>query len=283
MKTKMLICTGMFAAVAAFAAQPVETKITHEGVWKNAEGVYTQNYPGHDYDSLVFRFPVESDGFYKLSGEFCGTDPVLVCGLVQVPEKEYLPFTHYQFFRKGNGEFRIYQNPGPKNTLKFRNLKVERLEEADLKKNLVPDGEFESGAWKPFWREGRWGDQESVNVAAPSDFLQGKNSLKMGEPAKGKVNALVSRHMPARSNQTVVMTLWAKADTPQPLRLNLDFERQSGKHLYQLKTVALTPEWKEYTFEFKTPELENKRIQLHLQRESFPGDVWIDHVEFREK
>ena len=283
MKTKMLICTGMFAAVAAFAAQPVETKITHEGVWKNAEGVYTQNYPGHDYDSLLFRFPVESDGFYKLRGEFCGTDPVLVCGLVQVPEKEFLPFTHYQFFRKGNGEFRIYQNPGPKNTLKFRNLKVERLEEADLKKNLIPDGEFESGAWKPFWQKGRWGDQEAVNVSAASDFLQGKNSLKMGEPAKGKVNALVSRHMPARSNQTVVMTLWAKADTPQPLRLNLDFEQQFGKHLYQLKTVALTPEWKEYTFEFKTPELENKRIQLHLQRESFPGDVWIDHVEFREK
>ena len=69
MKTKMLICTGMFAAVAAFAAQPVETKITHEGVWKNAEGVYTQNYPGHDYDSLLFRFPAESDGFYKLSGK----------------------------------------------------------------------------------------------------------------------------------------------------------------------------------------------------------------------
>ena len=226
---------------------------------------------------------MESDGFYKLSGEFCGTDPVLVCGLVQVPEKEFLPFTHYQFFRKGNGEFRVYQNPGPKNTLKFRNLKVERLEEADLKKNLIPDGEFESGAWKPFWQKGRWGDQEAVNVSAASDFLQGRNSLKMGEPAKGKVNALVSRHMPARSNQTVVMTLWAKADTPQPLRLNLDFEQQFGKHLYQLKTVALTPEWKEYSFEFKTPELENKRIQLHLQRESFPGDVWIDHVEFREK
>lgn len=283
MKTKMLICTGMFAAVAAFAAQPVETKITHEGVWKNAEGVYTQNYPGHDYDSLLFRFPVESDGFYKLSGEFCGTDPVLVCGLDQSPEKEFLPFTHYRFFGKGNGEFRIYQNPGPKNTLKFRNLKVERLEEADLKKNMIPDGEFESGAWKPFWRKGRWGDQEAVNVSAASDFLQGRNSLKMGEPAKGKVSALVSRHMPARSNQTVVMTLWAKADTPQPLRLNLDFEQQFGKHLYQLKTVALTPEWKEYSFEFNVQELENKRIQLHLQRESFPGDVWIDHVEFREK
>ena len=110
---------------------------------------------------------------------------------------------------------------------------MERLEEADLKKNLIPDGEFESGAWKPFWRKGRWGDQEAVNVSAASDFLQGRNSLKMGEPAKGKVNALVSRHMPARSNQTVVMTLWAKADTPQPLRLNLDFEQQFGKHLYQ--------------------------------------------------
>lgn len=269
---------------AVHAEIPITAK--YDSAWTEKDGIYTLDYPGKGYPALKLSFPVQKGKTYCFSCETRMDSPSRrVEGLYGVPGGQFEPYRNFLYAEKDGFEtIRLYLNPGAKQQLQFRNCKVKKWDGGSTTENLLPNGDFENGHASSVWTIGSWGDPASGGIITPtSDFIQGKQSLKMLTPAPKKVNPLVSVFLPVREKSKLRLTFWAKADTPQGVRLNFDFGKQHGKHLYKLKTFSITSDWLEYEFEYEIPALEKPLVRLHLQREHADGNVWLDLMNLVNK
>ena len=300
LKQVFMVC-GLAISTTASAFQPVNFNVAEDAPWQKNAGGYTISYSGENYPTLEIAADVKQNTYYllefqsRMEGKQSLNISFLQSGTTCEPSTEFAHITRYWF--SGNNskiKCRIYLNPGPKAIVEVKDISLQELAESDLKKNLLPECEFESNAFKTFWERGGWGDPVygGSSEASPA-FLKGEKSLCFIKPEVKKESALVSASMPVIPGSNIILTFWAKADQRQSLRLNFDFQSITGiggDHLYQLKEIALGTEWQEYSFEYtvpadktKYPALAEQMLRIHLQRTNAPGNIWIDSMEFKQK
>ncbi len=287
------------AMAGAFAASPVQTKISADKPWQSGGAAWSIDYPGKGWPGVSASFAVKGGTFYKVTFESRADEPkqrfVLKVPNNSFPFEATKDFTPCTLFFYANDDapeakVRIYFNPAPGPTkAQLRNLKVEALSEAELSENLFPNGDFEADA-DPRGAFGRgWQNPEFYGEVVPSpNFLYGAKSLALLPPQQGEKATLYSIWLPAIPARTIELKFWAKADSPQGLNSWLDFQQDGQeKHLYDLRQNKLTAEWQEFTQTFTVPtEAEHSTLRTHTMRLLFqhlnaPGNIYIDNIEYR--
>ena len=280
---KIFLFTALLFLTLSVSADGIPLKVQMDFPWKGKNGTYTLNYPGKLWPKLSLSFPAKQGKTYKFSCEVRLEKPVKrMEGLRANPGKEFAPYTHYIYAQADKTEFiRISLNPGAPNVLQIRNCKVEEMTALPTD-NLIWNGDFEHDSFGNVFMIGGWADQESGGRLLPSpDFLYGEKSLQMPAPVSGKVNSLVTPDLPVRSNGKIKVTFWAKAEKPQGLTVQFDFQEQFKKHLYFLKTINVPTDWQEYTVEYSIPELQKPLVRLCFTHKHAPGAIWLDMVDLR--
>lgn len=181
-------------------------------------------------------------------------------------------------------------NPGPAAKIAVRNPALTELAPADLGKNLLEHGDFESGSDLAAYSDEF---EKSLSIVPSPSFLSGEKSLKATKEADG-VTEITSRDLPAVPGKTIEVKFWAKsAGEPVPARIILDFGRAGHrKHLYREFRFKIEPEWKEFTFHYAVPaDTETytaltegmAKLRFGLLKSPDAATVYFDNVEYRIK
>ncbi len=289
----------------------VDLTVSPGGGWSDNNGESQVDYSGKGWPLLVLKTPaLEKDAFYKLSwnGKCTGDSVKTFFGykdkekgsskhfnMSWIPAAEYNHYTFYFKNRVENPYMYFSMAPGQSGKVSIKNINLTKLEDKDLKSNLLNDGNFETNSSPiAFYREGGKGLKGNSIEDSPA-FLSGTKSLRMNAEQES-TNAILSHRMPVRPGKTVELKFWAKSEVkPIALRTVINFYgivTKGGKHLYTAKTLRIDKEWKQYTITFnvpndlaKYPALKDGSafLQFHLGKDKDKAAVWLDNIEFYEK
>ena len=307
MKIKNSIIASI-ASILCISAEGVELELQAKSSWQAVTpGEFSVRYSGKGWPWLAGKSPKTETGiFYRLSWEGKSEDGiprtfVLIDYKGEKNKKLYLdwnPTEHYQkyiqYFPGETGSeptVCFSMNPGPTGKVSVKNIKLEALTPSETEKNLLPDGDFESGNIAPvsFSRINESPFKELKIVQSPA-FLSGRKSLELSPETDGKFG-IASIYLPIRPGKKVELRFWAKADSPAALRAIINFTariNKGGKHLYASADFKLGEQWREFRFLFDVPTdtamypaLEERMAKLQFSLPQHQrSTIWLDNIEF---
>ena len=297
---KLLVISILFAVCSAFAT---DFSVKAAKPWTIKGGVYSIEFDGsRTYPALrILPERLKPNTYYKLSFKVeLNNFPLMIC--FKGKDGMSAPVRHQNggrntagwqtfsfYFRTGKESsmiFLIYPNPGVAGRAQVRDISLD--ETADFGKNLLSEGDFESGnALLP--RHEKFKDQLAV-VDSPA-FFCGERSLRLDKKAEDFA-AAITRDVPAVPGRTAVIRFWAKSEHGTvPGTMYLDFYRPGHKrHLVRRFDFKALPEWKEFTFSYTIPADMNvwtaleegmARLQFHLLKSATEATVYLDQLEYR--
>lgn len=277
------------------------------GGWETVSpGKYEIRYDGERVSHLNGSAPVQPGSYYRLhwiaSSESADS---LAPGVMIRPgdgETFYSGWNHSSAkaprsvcFYSGDSDrvaFSLYLPRKGSGTLRVEQVRLERLDDDALRKNLFWNHDFESddrlpGDWMKDWKQ-----KTPVAFVVPSaDFFAGKQSLALCQKEGAADAGINSGPLPVLPGKTYRMTYWAKSEGPVKLSATFDLPNygKKWKHFQKRNTFLLTAEWKRYSFKVTLPEdvrefpaLERRtgRISFRLEARE-PGRVLLDQLDFR--
>ena len=223
MKRTLAMFLGIASVLSLFAA---EADWNMGAGWKTEKpGEYTIAYPGTGWTGLGKKFATAPGKFYKLSwegkqeGEGSPKFQIFMLSgerksytVCLLPKNEWASSSFYAY--SGNStslEIRFILDPSQAGTIFLRNLKWEELTDADLKKNLIPNANFEAPL-SGFWRNIDWKKPiPPAKIVTGQNFITGTQSLQLnfdGEPAQSGARGVQTSCLPAIPGATFVLSFW---------------------------------------------------------------------------
>mgnify|MGYP002557733405 CR=1 FL=1 len=181
---------------------------------------------------------------------------------------------HVNFFyaQEADGQYSLILKRSQPDTVEFRNLRCTKLNDADFRRNLFPDGDFESGdpAVPSFpWRKG--------GTAEPADcgFLTGEYSLVLRNPrSPHSAPYMISATLPVRPGKPYRLSLWIKANGNGSVCLTFETLR---------KEISVSNEWQKIEWRFTPPAGFPRMARLMIRMQHELRTLMLDCVSFSEQ
>lgn len=183
---------------------------------------------------------------------------------------------HVNFFyaQEADGQYSLIlkrSQAGP-DTVEFREIRCTGLDDADFRRNLFPDGDFESGdpAVPSFpWRKG--GTAEVTDCG----FLTGEYSLVLRNPrSPHSAPYMISATLPVRRGNPYRLALWVKANGNGSVCLTFETLR---------KEIPVSGEWQKIEWRFTTPADFPRMARLMIRMQHELRTLMLDCVSFSEQ
>lgn len=273
---KTMVFATIFSVIFAFAIQVFGEELVLKGdqdhlkiskgqTWKvknnTASGVQIPN----KWPSIYLSLNLEGNTFYRVSYEYQiqnGTEKDYI--KFYIKEKLYLHHTANAGWSKCIGYF--YNKDAGKETMRiylegrtafhasFRNLKIAKLSQEDLK-TITVDFNADAGPTPVFfYKHSPKTDAWKLEIVPAEDFVDEGNSLKITNTADNVSCNARSQILPLELNKNYRLTFWAKSKKPVTISVWIDgYIRGVKKHFYRFAKYQLTEEWKQFTLDFKSP------------------------------
>jgi Carbohydrate binding domain len=151
-----------------------------------------------------------------------------------------------------------------------------KQEEARLRRNLVPNGGFETGT--DFWGAGSRG-AATHGTLDTTDRHSGGAAYRFdhdGEKAEDQWGSLSQRITRLRPRTSYAATFWALVEQAESRPLFLTADQQGTDRTYVENVIA---GWREYRLVFNTGDSDHIDLRFVIEA---PGTVWIDDVSIHE-
>lgn len=252
--------------------------------WTCSNGNYQIRFDGKKQLELLFPMKLEQGSWYQLrfdarSQRGPGAENLL-SALRFGDRNRYQAFQantawsrHINSFyaQEADGEYRLILKRSQPDTVEFRNLRCTRLNDADFRRNLLPDGDFESG--DPVIPAFPWRRNGTAELA-DCGFLTGSSSLVLRNPRTGNSAPYVtSATLPVRPGKPYRLVLWIKADRNGSV--DLAFEKLQ-------KTVPVSGEWQRIEWKFTPPTDFPRMARLTVRMRRELRTLMLDCVSFSE-
>lgn len=303
----ILFVTALAIFITLNAATPVEiTKLTPLAGWKQtAPDTFEIRHEGKFVAHLMAEAAIRPETYYRIcwnskAGNDYGT--LAPHAMIQLKETAYIDWNAGEekvprslCFYSGNSssvKFSLYLPRNCRGTLLIDHLKLEQMDESDLRTNQFQNHDFESesrlpGEWRKNWK------QKTLieSIRKTDDFLAGKQSLSIVQE-KGALKASInSLPIPILPDKSYTFSFWAKGEGPQKLQTIIDLPNygKNWKHFNVRKTFLLEKNWKRYTLSvlFPDKETEYPALRTRMARITFinengiPGRIFLDQMDFR--
>ena len=297
-------CKQIFIVLALTAGvflHGAEFQIEVKGWEKNRDGIL--NVAKGKKRSLSFQ--AEKGKHYLIRFEAFGTAGGSgSCKVVLGGRKTRFPFRfhdkwseclHYLYAPESGSVNMVF--PSASGEFQLRNFSVTELSEADLKGELLKDGDAESefcfgGDFLAFNKKG---PKTTVTVVDnPGHFAGNRTFLyKIAQIENGQ-QGFVSRDLPLIPGKCYQLSFWAKSHAPIWLESGLSLSApfgHKGKYFSKKERCKIGTEWsfQKFTFEIPTdtalyPDLEAHmgRVIINLTRAPQAGELWIDDLSLKQ-
>lgn len=298
--------SAIFLSTSAFAENLFFAKT--QAPWQKKEplsfeiqGDKTEKVP------VVFSFKATPDTFYRFTFQVSTNSPCRIVILttqekcasyVFIPVKKNSHFATVYFYSQNGkpiiGRLFLDQQNGPVQ-LAVKNFQLQSLSEADLKKNLFPNGNFENEAGADFLKTNSNNSKPVIGEIVPSpNFFEGEKSFEMAFGHTVQENKLASHYLPMIPGKRMELKFWAKSTGEEKLTVIMNTIPRNGimhkgKHLYINKPLTIDGEWHEYTLLFQpgadfdnVPDLKQHLLKLQFfAPEKSKGKIWLDNLDYR--
>lgn len=223
------------------------------------EGVYRLSYSTALHgkslkDQLFVQFGTfkQNVTFSQTAGNAAGT----VSSYFYAPASDVEQIMRFQLF--GTSGFRA----------QISNIRLEKLSEDDLRKITV-DFNSETGNTPLFFHTYSWKDGD-VAVVDAEDHIDGGKAMRVTAGAVQKKYSVISSYLPVSFGKKYRLTFSAKSPDSAALTFGPNTYVPGQRNWKKLEKFALTPEWKEYTVEFASPDL---NLYPHMKSRTFFLDL----------
>ncbi len=286
-------------------------------VWKPwqkiANGEYSAVIESHREIPLWSKLAVEKGKTYKLTWEDRvegeKTQKITarlnldgkISAKYSVISKEWTKHTVY-IHNHDSANFEFYLRPskaGAGNKVFMRNIECRTMSDAEMKENLIENGNFEDNRNAADSWLVRGGKDSLLKVVGGQGFMNGAKSLEFSMPKRDKKKfGFTSQYIPFVPGETYVLTFWAKASTKVKLSSEIMLwspffkPGHTGKHFWKGHNFIVTNEWHEFRREVtfpsdiaEYPDLKWRAsvISFIIPSNTDEGTIWVDDISFQKK
>lgn len=296
---------GTLVSAAVSAADFKVEKIQEP--WKKTDAVFTIEGNKPERNAIVFSIRPQEGAFYRFSFQVKAKPACRIAilttqegraGYIFCPVKENTRSVTTYLYAQSNAPIigRLYLDQTNGRTgVEVKNFKLEKLTEKELADNLIPDGEFETGAGADFLKNNSNNSKPVIGETVPSpDFFSGEKSLELAFGVSSAENKLATHYLPMIPGRKMQLKFWAKSTGKNKLTVIMNTIPRigavhKGRHLFLTKPFTLDEEWKEYTLSFQpgedyetVPDLKYHLLKLQFfTPDSGSGKIWLDNLDYR--